>query len=150
MRKLMIRARVFAGIVTLLVVLAACGSEAEPVVSHGGPVTDYVSLVDGLRAAGATVEPAGTVDQPFFSVQGRLIAVDGEEVQVFEYEDAASVEDAAGDVSADGGSVGTSMISWVAPPHFYKMAKLLVLYVGTDAGVMQLLEGVFGEQFAGR
>ncbi len=28
------------------------------VVSHGGPVTDYVSLVDDLRAAGATV-PCG-------------------------------------------------------------------------------------------
>ncbi len=146
----MMRARVLVGSVILVVVLAACGGEAEPVVSHGGPVTDYVSLVDGLRAAGATVEATGTVDQPFFAVQGRLIAVDGEDVQVFEYEDAASVEDAAGDVSADGGSVGTSMIGWVAPPHFYKKARLLVLYVGDDSEVMQLLEDVLGEQFAGR
>ncbi len=145
----MVRARVFIGIVSLVVVLAACGGETEPVVSHGGPVTDYVSLVDGLRAVGATVESAGTVDQPFFSVQGQLIAVDGEDVQVFEYEDAASVEDAAGDVSADGGSVGTSMISWLAAPHFYKKARLLVLYVGDDTNVMQLLEDVLGEQFAG-
>ena len=30
-----------------------------PIVSHGGPVKDYVSLVDNLRAAGATVDPAG-------------------------------------------------------------------------------------------
>ncbi len=27
----------------------------EPIVSHGGPTTDYVSLIDNLRAAGATV-----------------------------------------------------------------------------------------------
>lgn len=146
----MIRVRVLAGIVILVVVAAACGGEPATVVSHGGPVTDYVSLIDGLRAAGATVEPAGTVDQPFFTVQGRMIAVDGRDVQVFEYPDAASMEDAAGDVSADGGSVGTSMIGWVEPPHFYKTARLVVLYVGTDAGVMQLLEDVLGEQFAGR
>ncbi len=60
------------------------------------------------------------------------------------------LEEAAGDVSADGGSVGTSMISWVEPPHFYKTAKLLVLYGGTDSRVMQLPEDVLGEQFAGR
>ncbi len=146
----MIRARVLAGLVILLVVSAACGGEPATVVSHGGPVTDYVSLIDGLRAAGATVEPAGTVDQPFFAVQGLMIKVDGGDVQVFEYGDAASMEDDAGDVSADGGSVGTSMMAWVKPPHFYKMARLLVLYVGDDSGVMQLLEDVLGEQFAGR
>ncbi len=146
----MTRARVVAGIVILAVMTIACGGAPATVVSHGGPVTDYVSLIDGLRAAGATVEPAGTVDQPFFSVQGLMIAVDGGDVQVFEYADAASMEEAAGDVSADGGSVGTSMIGWVEPPHFYKMAKLLVLYVGSDGGVMQLLEDVLGEQFAGR
>ena len=45
-----------------------------PIVSHGGPVDDYVSLVDNLRAAGATVDPAGTVSQPFFAPQGQAPA----------------------------------------------------------------------------
>ena len=44
-----------------------------PVVSHGGPVTDYVSLFDNLRAAGTSVVPAGDVSQPFFSVTGNAI-----------------------------------------------------------------------------
>ena len=42
-----------------------------PIVSHGGPVKDYVSLVDNLRAAGATLDPAGTVSQPFFAPQAQ-------------------------------------------------------------------------------
>ena len=72
------------GVAVLMAVGAACGNGAEPtslsdevptpapstvggttppesnppntpIVSHGGPVKDYVSLVDNLRAAGATV-----------------------------------------------------------------------------------------------
>ena len=132
--------------VSVVVFSVACGGQATPVASDDGAVTDYLSLIDGLRAAGATVK----VDRPFFSVPSRLIAVDGEHVDVFEYEDAAAVEDAAGGISADGGSVGAAIIDWLAPPHFYKKARLLVLYVGDDTDVMQLLEDVLGEQFAGR
>ena len=43
------------------------GSNPTPIISHGGQVDDYVILVDGLRAVGATVVPAGTVSQPFFT-----------------------------------------------------------------------------------
>ena len=42
-----------------------------PIVSHGGPVKDYVSLVHDLRAAGATVDPAGTGPADFFAHRGR-------------------------------------------------------------------------------
>ena len=121
-----------------------------PVVSHGGPVTDYVSLIDNLRASGATVEPAGEISQPFFSVKGNAITVNGENVQVFEYADAAAVEAEAALVSADGSSVGTTMVSWVAAPHFYQAGKLIVLYVGDSATVINVLEAVLGTQFAGR
>ncbi len=121
-----------------------------PVVSHGGPVTDYVSLIDNLRAAGATVEPAGEISQPFFSVRGRVITVNGGDVQVFEYADAATADAEAALVSPDGSSVGTSMVSWVAPPHFYKEGKLIVLYVGDDTAVVSALEAVLSPQFAGR
>src|SRR3989442_349236 len=51
---------------------------ATPVASHGGPTKDYVSLIDNLRAAGVTVEPTSEeVEEPFFSVQGRPIKVNG-------------------------------------------------------------------------
>jgi hypothetical protein len=122
----------------------------EPIVSHGGPTTDYVSLIDNLRQAGATVEPTGEVTQPFFSVTGNIIVVNGGDVQVFEYADAAAAEAEAALVSPDGSSVGTSMISWVATPHFYKAGRLIVLYVGDSTGVINVLEAELGQQFAGR
>ncbi len=131
---------------------AGCAGQQPPppVVSHGGPVTDYVSLFDNLRAAGATVEPAGDISQPFFSVKGNAITVNGENVQVFEYADAATADTEAALVSPDGSSVGITMVSWVATPHFYKTGRLIVLYVGDDTAVQNVLEAVLGSQFAGR
>jgi hypothetical protein len=129
------------------VLLAACGGEET--VSHGETVTDYISLVDALRAEGATVEPAGAVSQPFFSVEGQLIRVDGQDVQVFEYQDEETAQSQAELVSPDGTSVGTSMMTWVEPPHFYQKGSLIVLYVGSSEEVRSALEAVLGPQFAG-
>ncbi len=129
---------------------AGCAGQQPPVVSHGGPVTDYISLIDNLRAAGATVEPAGEITQPFFSVKGQIITVNGGSVQVFEYTDTASADAEAALVSPDGSSVGTTMIGWVAAPHFYRAGKLIVLYVGDSTAVTGALEAALGPQFAGR
>lgn len=129
---------------------AAEPAAPPPVVSHGGPVTDYVSLFDNLRAAGASVAPAGDISQPFFSVTGNAITVDGENVQVFEYADTEQAEAQAALVSPDGSSIGTTMASWIAPPHFYQAGKIIVLYVGDDTTLINVLESVMGPQFAGR
>jgi len=109
-----------------------------------------VSLVDHLRGVGATVVPTGTGTQPFFSVTGQVIALNGEQVQVYEYanDDDAGAE--ASRISPDGGTVGNAMVDWTSAPHFYKGGKLLVLYVGTNTSVMHLLETRLGPQFAGR
>ena len=129
--------------------LTPSGPGAPPT-SHGGPVRDYVSLIDNLRAAGATVEPVGEVRQPFFSVPGQAITVNGEQVQVFEYPDAGSAAAAAARISPDGGTIGTTMVTWVGPPHFYRAGKVIVLYVGDSRAVISVLERVLGPQFAGR
>jgi len=128
---------------------AGCSSEKPPV-SHGELVTDYLTLIDNLRTAGATVEPTGEVTQPFFSVTGNIIVVNGDDVQAFEYADVAAAEAEAALVSSDGSAVGTSMIGWVATPHFYKAGRLIVLYVGDSEAVTDVLESVLGQQFAGR
>jgi len=137
-------------VVLLLSYGISCAQQEAPPVSHGGPVSDYVNLIDNLRAAGATVDPAGDVTQPFFSVKGQVIKVNGEDVQVFEYSDEAAVEAEAELVSPDGSSIGTSMVSWIAPPHFYNAGKLIMLYVGENSAVTDILESIVGSQFAGK
>ncbi len=56
----------------------------------------------------------------------------------------------ASKVSPDGGSVGTSMMSWIGPPHFLKKGRILVLYVGSDTKTLDALVSAMGPQFAGR
>jgi len=125
-------------------------AEASPTEAQPVPVTEMTSLVDALRAAGATVEASEPVEQPFFSVGGDILKVNGVDVQIFEYETAETMEADAAKVAPDGGSIGTSMVSWMEPPHFYKAGRILVLYVGQDQAMLDLLESVLGYQFAGR
>lgn len=62
--------------------------------------------------------------------------------------DAANAE--AARISPDGGTIGNTIVDWVAPPHFYKAGKIIVLYVGSADMVIQPLIAVLGSQFAGR
>jgi len=121
----------------------------QDTVSHGGLAVDYVSLIDNLRV-NASVNPEGEIEQPFFSVTGFSIQVNGASVQVFEYSTAEDAEADASLVSTDGSSIGTSMPFWVDVPHFYYKEKIIVLYVGDDSAIEELLESVLGSQFAGR
>jgi hypothetical protein len=113
-------------------------------------VADQASLTAALEAGGATVETGESVLQPFFTPEGSILKVNGADVQVFEYESSEKMENEASQVSPDGGSIGTSMVTWIDAPHFYKAARIIVLYVGSDATVLDLLENALGSQFAGR
>ena len=130
--------------------LSACGGQDITAESPSGPVTDAVSVVDNLRAAGAQVHPVGTVSQPFFTPQGLMMTVNGQQVQIFEFSSPTEADAVAETVSVDGSTVGQTHITWVAPPHFYKVGKVIVLYVGAEPGVLSVLEEVLGLQFAGR
>lgn len=108
------------------------------------------AFVRTLRARGLTVESAGEVSQPFFKPEGRGFTVGGENVQVFSYPSASAAEAEAKQVNAEGTSVGTSAMMWVGPPHFFRKGRLVVIYVGENAGVLKALTSVLGPQFAGK
>jgi hypothetical protein len=133
----------------LALIAVACGSQAVTEASPGA-VEDQASLIERLRSAGATVEVGDPVEQIFFTVEGQIIKVNGSDVQVFEYESADTMQADAAQVAPDGGSIGTSMVTWVAAPNFYQAGRILVLYVGDDPAILELLEGALGPQFAGR
>ncbi|MCI0696156.1 hypothetical protein L0337_29660 [candidate division KSB1 bacterium] len=135
--------------VIMLIVLAMwlmnC-SHQQPSIWDGGSVVDYRSLVEGLRAAGHSVEPVvEEISQPFFSVKGRRLIVDGESVQVFEYENNAAAETEAALIPP-----ANMRILWAVTPHFYKKGKLIVLYVGDQTAITETLIALVGPQFAGR
>lgn len=130
--------------------------------SHGGPVKDHVSFVDYLRGQGLTVEIAGAVEQPFLRGKGTTLRISGSnirqpaELQSYSYDDTDLGTDGVKAAEEDAQQIGpdgnprTSMITWVAPPHFFRKERLIVLYIGDDPAVVRLLTAALGPQFAGR
>ena len=96
------------------------------------------------------VTQEGEISQTFFSVEGRIIKVNGEDIQVFEYANIADADADSSLVSPDGSSVGTNMITWISAPHFFKKEKLIVIYIGENNNIMNGLEKALGKQFAGQ
>lgn len=126
-----------------------------PIVSHGGALTGHVGLVDNLRAKGLMVEPTSEIEQPFLGVKGTTLRVSGGEIkqpadiQSFEY---PSTDAAAADLSQIGadGNPSTSIVEWTGAPHFFRKEQLIVLYVGDDPAVVNLLTELLGAQVAGK
>jgi hypothetical protein len=112
-------------------------------------------LVDELRAAGLDVEPEDDVSQPFFSVGARILKVNEEAIQVFEYTDETTAAIEAGRVSPDGHTFSDEQgrtfmdVAWIDTPHFLRNGNVIVLYVGKDPAVLDALHGVLGARFAG-
>lgn len=138
-----------AALLMVAMLFAACAPKGE-VSAESAAVEDLGSLSKALRDAGAIVESNETIRQEFFTVEGRILKLNGVDVQVFEYKSPEAMEAEAALVAPDGGSVGTSMMMWMATPHFFKARSVLVLYIGDDAATLDLLTSVLGEQFAGR
>ncbi len=75
--------------------------------------------------------------------------MNGEDVQTFEYATEADARAEAARVSPDGSTIGTTMVGWVAPPHFFLAGRVLALYVGDNQAVLGPLQAVMGARFAG-
>ncbi|MDX1612671.1 MAG: hypothetical protein R3300_00085 [Candidatus Promineifilaceae bacterium] len=130
-------------ILVLMIVLAACdGSAAER--ATPSEIGSVAELTDALREAGATVEMAELIDQPFFSVPGQVIQINGSAVQVFEYADGAAREAESTLISADGSSIGTSIVSWIDTPHFWARDQVIALYIGQNEAIIDLLTEILG------
>lgn len=135
-------------IAVLLLAQVAC--RIRPTANETDAALNLAALQENLREAGATIIPGGEIEQPFFSVGGHALVVNGADVQVFEYRSQTEAKADAALVAPGGNSVGTSMMTWMAAPHFFQRDRLIVLYVGEDLSVVSLLETVLGAPFAPR
>ncbi len=107
------------------------------------------SITESLAASGVEVEEGETVAEPLFEVEGHALTVNGQEVQLYEFADAAAAEEQAALVAPDGTSIGTTPVSVETTPHFYHKDNTIAFYAGDDAAVLAALEVVFGAPFAG-
>lgn len=137
-------------LLVLALTAAGCAQAAGDVGETVELAVTFDQLVASLEAAGVPVDDtAGTVPQPFFEPDARVIRVDGEEIQVFEFESAAEAQSAAATISEDGSEIGTNMVTWIATPHFFQAGDLIVIYVGEQQSVVDALQAALGPQVAG-
>ncbi len=108
------------------------------------------AVVEGIRAGGLKVKPAGTLNQPFFRVPAQVFSIDGTDLQLYSFDSAADAQKAAATVSSDGGSIGTNSMAWMAAPHFFLKGNLIAISIGGSAKTITGLQRIFGPQFAGR
>jgi hypothetical protein len=144
MKQRMTKGRVIGGVVVAVALLGGLALYFQLT------AMTYATLTDRLRAAGAKVAAGDVVQQPFLSVPGRILSVNGEDVQVYEYGNPIAAYLDAMQVSHDGSTVGGStIIEWIDTPHFYKQGRVIAIYVGHTARMTHLLSGALGAQFAG-
>ncbi len=106
-------------------------------------------LMGAIEAGGLHGEQGDDIRQPFFEVPGQTLNVGSDTVQVFSWPEAVSAWKTAGTVAKDGSSVGTTMISWMATPHFYLANQSIILYVGDNEELVAALDGLAGTKIAG-
>ena len=127
----------------------AGGRSSGAAPASNGSVTDADSLIAHLRESGFRAERADRISQPFFRPTAVVVRVNDEEMQVYEYGDEQTAVTEASRVGANGRSVGTNQVGWIAPPHFFRKRKLLVVYLGSNEQALLTIRGLLGKQFAG-
>jgi hypothetical protein len=129
--------------------LASCQNQAPA--KPPGPTlgTAGQAFFEEINAAGGKATTGIGLTQPFFSVPGIVISISGEDLQVFEYTDAASAAKDIEGISGDASTINGEDMAWIASPHFYQHGSLIVLYIGSDPATLNLLQTVIGDQVAG-
>lgn len=134
----------------VVLILAACAPATPPPLPETGigtptvVIETYAEFFAALQATDADVEATGQVQQPFFPVAGQAIRVDGAEVQVFEFQDEATRRAVSDPIIATGELAGPTVVEWVGQPNFWAEGRLIVLYIGEDMALIDLISDILG------
>ena len=146
--------KIVPGILSLFLLLGAgpCSTSEPSQADHRisrATSQNAESIGTALRGAGFHVRAADTISQPFFSVPGSVLVLEGDDLQVYEYRssDAAAAE--AAKISPSGSPIGTSMPNWMRPPHIYRKDNVILIYLGDNLRIRSTLESQDGSQIAG-
>jgi hypothetical protein len=136
---------------------AATASSTQPLETPTGAATasatqtlatDLDSLVEALKPTFPDISVGDTpINQPFMSVPGYDVKLNGESLQVYEYPDEAARAKDSAKIGPEGEIPGFH-VGWIDRPHFYKSGRIIVIYLGTDEKTLAALEAVLGEPFA--
>jgi hypothetical protein len=106
-----------------------------------GPYTEKL-LID-LNNESLRALAVGDIHRSFFSVTGKIVALEGDNVQVFEY---ASSREASSEASHYLESAKKEAV-WKNGSHLYAIDNLLILYMGSRKAIIDGLDKVAGPAY---
>lgn len=142
----------------MLLVAACGGSDDGPSRAAVAGAPDSTSeLAQLLRDRGFAVEEVGEVSDPFFSGTALELVANGDVVGTLEYTDPTELLAEAKRIQPGGRKIETQVgdrvvvtdIAFNEPPHYFRSAHMIVMYVGSEPALLAALEEAFGPQFAG-
>ena len=89
------------------------------------------------------------IRQVFFEPEGMVYTLDGEPVQVYQYETTAAANVAKQSIAPSGMQIAGQVVSWDGKPHLYQNESQIVVYVGENRRVLSALTEMYGPAFAG-
>jgi hypothetical protein len=130
-----------------------------------GLTSDIEKIVNEFGKAGLKIYLRKYVSQ-FLFVDPIVINIDEEMVKIYKYESEEEMEFQRTLIGTDGYSIMTldnynknkedenivivpTQITWSSSPHFYSKDDLIAFYVGENETILNILEEIFGKQFAG-
>ena len=135
---------------------AADGTGDAPGIAPGepnpaAPLTSVDGLVQQLQGLGADVTyDTDPLEEGLFGTAAHVLRVDGHEVRAFVYDSVEDLKADAARISPDAGMLGDTPVRWMEAPRFYARGSVMVLYVGVEERVIETLETLLGQPFAGQ
>ncbi len=139
-------------LLTIPLLLSACGANLQGSVTPDGDVQEEQQQGEQPQENKPTLVEYQNGDWlalPGFSVAGKVMPMDGELIVVYEYDSDEAAEADQSNVSSDGQTVSSNAMAWAGPVHFFRHGRVMVVYVGSNEGLLEKLRADGGDQFAG-
>lgn len=110
---------------------------------------NYKEFIEHLEKAGIKIKAITKGSNTFLKGEATDININEEFVNVYEYKNSDQMEADLKTIRSDGSVVGGAIIEWLYTPHLYKNGNIIVLYVGENKEIKEMIQKLVGNQFAG-
>ena len=135
-----------------IIVLLFSGCESKTVPAKNNDEFDIDDFEAAMKDKGYDFEIID-VNKDFLPAVRKRMINDDMAIDIYVFDSEEEAEREAGFIDEGGSSYDNGRkavhVSWISYPHFFKKGCLIVQYVGEDTGIVNDLEDILGEQFAG-
>lgn len=128
-------------------------------------IGDIEEIINKLKTLGSDIEIRKIADNYLF-VNPVMVKIGEEQINIYKYKSEEEIEFQKSLIRSSGCTISTPInyrediekedleydaveITWVSYPHFYTKDDLIAFYCGENEAILEILDEIFGEVFAG-